>query len=208
MKNGLRERKKQRTRAAVITQAKALFDRHGLDGTAMETIAADADISIASLYNYFPSKDVLISAIIIEEMEAGLVEAEQHVTKPAKSPQQAFLNLLKTYFETFQHIDRTLLRRFTAHAITHEASANEDYFQLEKALLEQIEQLTQILSETTAFARNVEPKSLAQVIFSIANAEYYNFIVDDDMTAKDALGNIAGQLQIVLSVLGTEHDNQ
>src|SRR5258708_35242601 len=57
---GLRERKKQKTKAAIQRAALRLFKRQGYEETTVEQIAAAADISESTFFNYFPSKENVV----------------------------------------------------------------------------------------------------------------------------------------------------
>jgi len=61
---GLRERKKQKTRESIQRTALRLFEKHGYEETTIEEIAAAAEISPSTFFNYFPTKEdvVLVDA--------------------------------------------------------------------------------------------------------------------------------------------------
>ena len=57
---GLRERKKQRTRAAIAATALELFLARDFESVRVAEIARAAEVSEATVYNYFPTKEDLV----------------------------------------------------------------------------------------------------------------------------------------------------
>ena len=57
---GLRERKKQRTRELIADTARRLFAQRGFDAVPVSEIARAAEVSEATVFNYFPTKEDLV----------------------------------------------------------------------------------------------------------------------------------------------------
>ncbi|MGO8997040.1 MAG: TetR/AcrR family transcriptional regulator [Polyangiaceae bacterium] len=56
---GLRERKKAKTRLAISNIATQLFIERGFDNVTVAEVAAAADVSVATIFNYFETKEEL-----------------------------------------------------------------------------------------------------------------------------------------------------
>ena len=66
---GLRERKKQQTRASISAVATGMFIERGFDAVTIAEVAAAAEVSKMTVTNYFPRKEDLVF-----DMREGIVE--------------------------------------------------------------------------------------------------------------------------------------
>jgi AcrR family transcriptional regulator len=83
---GLRERKKARTRAAIRQHALRLFREQGYYATTIEQIADAAEISPATFFRYFPTKEDVVLQDDVDVLSLGALEAQP----PELSPVAAF----------------------------------------------------------------------------------------------------------------------
>ncbi|WP_030380017.1 MULTISPECIES: TetR/AcrR family transcriptional regulator [unclassified Streptomyces] len=69
MAEGLRERKKRQTRQYISDVATGLFVERGFDAVTVAEVAEAADVSVNTVYNYFPAKEDLFL-----DRSAGMVD--------------------------------------------------------------------------------------------------------------------------------------
>ncbi|MFE6177012.1 TetR/AcrR family transcriptional regulator [Streptomyces sp. NPDC056464] len=96
-KPGLRERKKQRTRAAISDAAITLFLEHGFNQVSVAQVAEAAEVSKRTLFAYFPTKeDLVLHRLADHESEiARVVRARPTGTAPLTAVREHFLKGLR-----------------------------------------------------------------------------------------------------------------
>ncbi|WP_419702908.1 TetR family transcriptional regulator [Promicromonospora sp. NFX87] len=82
-KPGLRERKKQRTREALIDAAHDLFCANGFDATTVDQIAEAVEVSPRTFFRYFASKEDVALSRADEQLTAAL---KAFAAQPADMP--------------------------------------------------------------------------------------------------------------------------
>jgi AcrR family transcriptional regulator len=85
---GLRERKKQRTQQLIADTAWRLFADRGFDHVPVAEVAREAEVSEATVFNYFPTKEDLVFGRM-EAFEQELLSAIRE-RDPGQSIVQAF----------------------------------------------------------------------------------------------------------------------
>lgn len=85
---GLRERKKQRTRQLIADTARRLFAERGFEAVPVSEIAREAEVSEATVFNYFPTKEDLFYSRL-EAFEEELLSSIRE-RSPGESVIRAF----------------------------------------------------------------------------------------------------------------------
>jgi AcrR family transcriptional regulator len=91
--SSLRQRKRARTRQALIDAAVELFERHGYDKTTIADIAAAVDISPRTFFGYFASKEDLLFTDPDARVQTTLRAIQQRA--PDEGPVEVLLKALR-----------------------------------------------------------------------------------------------------------------
>ncbi|RSN68494.1 MULTISPECIES: TetR/AcrR family transcriptional regulator [Actinomadura] len=91
MAEGLRERKKRETRRRIADAAAGLFTARGFDAVTIAEVAAAADVSVNTVYNYFETKEDLVLPPHQGNRLAAIVAARE----PGESAAEAVLRRLR-----------------------------------------------------------------------------------------------------------------
>jgi AcrR family transcriptional regulator len=102
--SGLRERKKARTRASIREHALRLFSEHGYASTTIEQISAAADVSPATFFRYFPTKEDVVLQDDFDIITLAMLEAQP----AALSPIAAFRAAARAAQSAMTDADRAL----------------------------------------------------------------------------------------------------
>ena len=110
MTQGLRERKKQRTRQQIIDAAMGLFAERGYHATTIADIAAAADVAPRTFFSYFPSKEAVVFHNVDRDLD-GLAGALRD-RLPGETTFDALRRFIGTMFdERTADEDEALLRK-------------------------------------------------------------------------------------------------
>jgi AcrR family transcriptional regulator len=111
---GLRERKKARTRAAIREHALRLFREQGYQRTTVDQIAAAAEVSPSTFFRYFPTKEDLV---LQDDMDTRMVEAFE--SQPSGlGPIAALRSAIREALESYSEADLDVIRQTTTLTMT------------------------------------------------------------------------------------------
>jgi AcrR family transcriptional regulator len=123
---GLRERKKARTRASIREHALRLFREQGYQVTTVEQIAAAAEISPATFFRYFPTKE----DVVLQDDFDVITLAALNAQPPELSPIAAFRAAATASLAAMTEVDKERFRetsRLTAQVPEIRARALDEF---------------------------------------------------------------------------------
>jgi AcrR family transcriptional regulator len=112
---GLRERKKRETRTAIHDAAMKLFASQGFAGTTIDQIAEASNVSRATVFSYFPTKEEIVhgeGSAAVAEFAARLRERPEDVSTIELV--RGFIEALTGWFEPELVLQQRLVREVPA----------------------------------------------------------------------------------------------
>ena len=203
---GLRERKKKQVRLRIIHAAESLFASSGIGGTTMEDIATGAEVSVATVYNYFGNKSALLLAGVEHETDEMVAGGKAVLARPGSNPTKAVQRLLDVYAENLAGWDRDLLREVLSAAFQR---VGGDEITVELAAMDErlIEQLMALLAgfHTKGKLRpDVDVYEATLVLFSVFTLQLFMYMSIEGYPAKDLRNQIGRQVELVFTGLAPQ----
>ncbi len=172
---GLRERKKRAQRQAIYNIALSEFRNRGFDTVTVQEIAAEANISLKTFFNYFPSKQAILDECV-EQLLAGFVTVIDEYTHDKRRSFKSRLSHLVQEMASALEADRDFWRMIFQESKLFNASGTIKDDEME------------VYAHVTAFFRegqktgdvktSLDPQQLAEIFFSIYYFTALNWLAD------------------------------
>src|SRR5262245_31998504 len=200
---GLRERQKVKRRRDILDAAARLFKRDGFAAASIDEIAANAALSAGTVYNYFPSKgDLLLALVALDGQEVRPAGAAIVEAPPADSG-KAVCRLLEVYVDhALVRRDKRLRRQMMADALAFaDTPLGAGYRELDRKLAEQIADLCRALQARGRLGRGVDCDDAGQILFSVCNSLFMEFVADDVMSRNRLKERMFRQVRLTFAGL-------
>ncbi len=199
----LRERKKEQTRRQIIAASATCFAEHGLDATTMEEVAAAADVSVGTLYNYFGSKTTLLLAVVAEDVEAVASRGAPVLADPGHDPVAAVGRILDIYLDIYLELGRDLMREVVRASFDSSFSdLMPELIRIDEKLLEQLTTLLTYFRSERLVATEVSGDEAAMLLFSIVATNLLVYISVEDLFQADIRAQVHRQVEVAFRGLG------
>jgi AcrR family transcriptional regulator len=192
----LRDRQREHTRSEIVRVAFELFATHGYEKVSVEMIAAEAGISRATFFNYFPQKE-----LILREVASARAEKLKAVIGALLSADHAPTvdGILQAILKIAEENARITVRskKLILETVFHNVSRGP----LMAARGQAVEALTGIFArirKASPARTKRAPRLIAEVVMSIFIATMLEWLMRDGLPQKWLVGTMRQRLQLVL----------
>jgi AcrR family transcriptional regulator len=184
---GLRERQKADRTRRIIEAASQLFRAQGYDMVRIEDIAAAADVSTGTCYNYFSTKGDILLAIVSMEVEEVIDAGRSLVSDPPFEVAEALHGLIRIYYDhSLLYLSKELWRRAIALSVeAPDTPFSQRYLALDNLLTAQVGDLVQALQARGSLRADLDAPTLGGLLFSHLNQAFIEFVKDEAMPMAD-----------------------
>ncbi|MFI7639761.1 TetR family transcriptional regulator [Nonomuraea sp. NPDC049400] len=183
---GLRERKKARTRETILREAFRLFRERGYNATTTEQIAEAAEVSPATFFRYFPTKEHLVTLDQFPPLIEGIA------AQPPGAPVTVLRGAFRTAFAslTAEEIAAGHAREVFATTVPELVAAN-----LRKAS-GVLEEISALLADKTGYRRD-DPRlrNAMGAVFGVVALVWVEWARDSEMDGPAELDKALEHLE-------------
>ncbi len=198
-----REQKKQQSFDAIVSAAEGLFRAIGYHATTIEGIAADAGVSVGTVYNYFGTKHGILMAVVTRDTEQALVDASAVVDLTTDDPVDALMPLIMTYVDAMTALGRDVIKElFRAGFDPAESAMMTELISLDERSIAQIADTLALLRDRGLVSDDVDTASAAILIYSVVAVAILMFVSLPTSTTRDLEATIRNQLTLVFDGIG------
>ena len=200
---GLRAKHKADRHQRIVESAARLFRAQGYDTVKMEAIAAAADVSIGTIYNYYRNKGDLLVAIVSMEVHEVLAAGERVIADPPRNAEKAVARLIANYIEhALVYLSKEMWRQ--AMAITTQqpdSPSGVAYGTLDEALARQTAKLIKKLQTLGLVRVGVDAQSIGEMLFNNTNMMFTVFVKQEAMSLATLLARIRRQNRTLVQAI-------
>jgi AcrR family transcriptional regulator len=180
---GLRERQKADRTRRILEAASALFRTQGFDAVRIEDIAAAAEVSAGTCYNYFSTKGDLLLAIVSMEVEEVAEAGRTLVQAPPPDTGQALGGLIRLYYDhSLHYLSKEMWRKAMAFSIEAPGTPfSQRYSELDGLLIAQVSELIAALQARGVARADLDPAVIGRVVFNTLNQMFIDFVKAEEM---------------------------
>jgi len=184
----LRKRQKLDRSKRILEVARTRFQNEGYGKVTIESIAAEADVSAVTVYNYYETKANLLLALV-KESDVRLISQLNclidELPIDIRDAVASFGQIMRRHAITY--LTKSTWREVLAASILEGGKQfGHTYRDLDRTLIELMLVLVKAYQRRGTLSGDIDSDTLADTLFAVQNIRFFLFISDENQTEEDA----------------------
>jgi AcrR family transcriptional regulator len=201
--SGLRAKHKADRDSRILDAAAQLFRKAGYEGAKIEAIAAQAEVSVGTIYNYYRNKGDILVAIVSMEVNEVLNAGRSVISSPPANVSDAIDTLIGIYIEhSLHYLSKEMWRQAMAISTRQPDSPfGQTYSALDRALTDQLRSLIGRLQELELVQAGIDGRTVGELLFNNMNMMFVEFVKNDEARMADLRAALQRQNSILVAAI-------
>lgn len=184
----LRKRQKLDRSKRILEVARTRFQNEGYGKVTIESIAAEANVSAVTVYNYYETKANLLLALVKESDVRLISQLNCLIDELPVDIRDAVANfgqIMRRHAITY--LTKSTWREVLAASILEGGKQfGHTYRDLDRTLIELMLVLVKAYQRRGTLSGDIDTDTLADTLFAVQNIRFFLFISDENQTEEDA----------------------
>jgi len=201
--SGLRAKHKADRDSRILDAAAQLFREAGYEGAKIEAIAAHAEVSVGTIYNYYRNKGDILVAIVSMEVNEVLNAGRSVISSSPTNAGDAIDRLIGIYIEhSLHYLSKEMWRQALAISTQQPDSPfGQTYSSLDCALTEQLRSLVGRLQALGLVRADIDGRTVGELLFNNMNMMFIEFVKSDEAQMADLRVALQRQNSILVAAI-------
>lgn len=199
----LRDRKKEQMREHILRAATQLFRDREFERTRIEDIAASAEVGVATVYNYFTTKQQILVEIVLQGTDDVQSKIASVVKSDHDNPVEAIADLMSADYGDISDADKALWRELLA-SMTRDQENRAAIESNRGRFREHLRDMIRGLIKRGMIKRDSDVNALVDICYAIYAYHFRQLVCLEAMTKAKAMQAIRRDLRTLLSGARTE----
>lgn len=195
---GLRDRQRLRRHRTIVFAAADLFSAKGFAETTMEDIAALAEVSPPTIYNYFRSKsDILLGLLEISKdmMDEAL---DKIINEADGDPIDVICEFVRIDLQGgYDYRQKNVWRLISAAALEAQDTRRSEYIDAQSIFTRKLERLVKKMQSRGHVSTSIDIITAAQLINAITRDCFRMYLIVDEMSYDQMHTRLRRQVELL-----------
>jgi AcrR family transcriptional regulator len=194
----LRQQKKRQAREDILAAARGLIDDVGFEASRMRDIAAAANVSYQTLYNYFPTKTQILQGILLQDVGNLADEMGSDSHRHQGDLLGALTRMTRLSIRVIDKDNRDLWRRATLDLLGDNPEVMGLFARINTKSHESLQLLLSRAQEFGELKHDAPIQLITDIVYALIDYMILRYLLDPSTTEDAVLNHLDAQVRLVV----------